>query len=96
MGFFEILYDFISGETFSIPLGQVIMFVILNSIALLLGRYKLGLLVSYCFVFYWGFIFNRGYFIDLLGNTSWGLVLYAFSGLAMPILALIGFFRSSR
>lgn len=64
--------EFFSDKEFAIPLGQVVIFVIINSFCLLFGKYKMGLLISYCFVMYWGFIFNQSYFINILGKTSWG------------------------
>ncbi|MBI3600152.1 MAG: hypothetical protein HY097_05870 [Nitrospinae bacterium] len=84
--------EFINDKDLSIPLGEVITFVFINSLCLLSGRFKLGLLISYCFVFYWGFLFNKDYFVDILGNSSMGLYIYALSGFAMIIIALIGFF----
>lgn len=84
--------EFINDKDLSVPLGEVITFVFINSFCLLSGRFKLGLLISYCFVFYWGFLFNKDYFVDILGNTSMGLYIYTLSGFAMAIVALIGFF----
>ncbi len=84
--------EFINDKDLSIPVGEVIIFVVINSLCLLSGRFKLGLLISYCFVFYWGFLFNKDFFVDILGNTTLGLYIYALSGFAMVIVALIGFF----
>ncbi|QPJ66487.1 MAG: hypothetical protein G3M78_14205 [Candidatus Nitrohelix vancouverensis] len=82
--------SFLNSSEFSIPLGQVILFVVVSSICLMLGRHKLGLLVSFCFAFYWGFVFNRETLVDMLGHST-GLYIYAFCGLAMIGLALISF-----
>ncbi|TAN45428.1 MAG: hypothetical protein EPN22_02705 [Nitrospirae bacterium] len=87
------VYNFISDKDFSVPLGQIIILVILNSGCLLLGKYKLGLLISYLFVFYWGFSLNRAEFINILGQTHFGLYIYALSGIAMLVAAVIGFFQ---
>lgn len=48
---------------------------------MLFGRHKRGLLVSYAFVFYWGLIFNRPYFIDMPGTIRWDCTLILFLGL---------------
>ncbi len=96
MEFISSILNFLSDKELSIPLGQVIIFVIINSFCLLLGKHKLGLLISYCFVMYWGFIFNHTYFINILGKTTWGLSIYILSGVAMFILAVIGFFQDNR
>lgn len=90
------LLEFISDKELAVPLGQVIFFMALNSVAILLGRFKLGLLISYCFVMYWGFIANGKYFFDMLGNTHWGLTVYIFSGLIMFVLFVLSFFRESK
>jgi hypothetical protein len=77
-------------------LGEVIIFVLINSFCILFAKYKLGLLVSYCFVFYWGFIANLKYFIDILGNTTYGMLAYIFFGIMMLVLAIVGFFTEAR
>jgi hypothetical protein len=84
---------FLSDKSLSVPLSQVILFTFLMTLCMLFGRHKMGLLVSYSFVFYWGFIFNRNYFIDLLGNTTFGLYAYTLFGFLMAVLAIIGMFR---
>ena len=66
------------------------------TLCMLFGRHKLGLMISYSFVFFWGFIFNRSYFVDLLGNTSGGLYSYALFGLLMAVLAIVGMFQGDR
>ena len=80
-------------QIMSVPLGQVLLFAFMLTLCLLFGRHKLGLMVSYAFVFYWGFIFNRSYFIDLLGNTSSGLYTYGIFGFLMAVLAIVGMFK---
>lgn len=86
------LIDFFTGKEFSVPIWEVLLLVIINSFCLILGKHRLGLIVSYLFVFYWGFIINRGYFIDMLGNMTWGLYVYAILGVIMVIIAVVGFF----
>lgn len=87
---------FLSDKALSIPLGQVLLFTLLMTLCMLFGRHKLGLMISYAFVFFWGFIFNRSYFIDLLGNTSGGLYSYALFGFLMAVLAIVGMFQGDR
>ena len=91
--FQDSITSFLSDQTLSVPLSQVILFTFLMTLCMLFGRHKMGLLVSYSFVFYWGFIFNRNYFIDLLGNTTFGLYAYTLFGFLMAVLAIIGMFR---
>lgn len=87
---------FLSDKTLSVPLSQVLLFALLMTICMLFGRHKLGLMVSYAFVFFWGFIFNRSYFVDLLGNTSMGLYVYTLFGLGMAVLAVVGMLQGER
>ncbi|HKN19580.1 MAG TPA: hypothetical protein VJW95_07270 [Dissulfurispiraceae bacterium] len=84
------------GESLAIPLGQVLIFVLITSYCLLFAKYKLGLLITYCSVFYWGFISNREFIIDRFGNTSWGLILYVLVGIFMVIMFLIGWFQPGK
>jgi len=86
------LLQFFSDKEFSVPVWEVAILVFINSICILLGRYKLGLFISYFFVFYWGFMLNRPYFVDILGNMTLGLYLYAISGVVMAIIIVIGLF----
>lgn len=86
------LLQFLSGKDFSVPLWEVVFLVLITSICLLLGRHRLGLIVSYLFVLYWGFVFNMKYFINILGDVTWGLYIYAGLGVMMAIVFLIGFF----
>ncbi len=86
----------LTGKEFTIPVWEVILFVIIISACLLLGRNRMGLVASYCFVFYWGFISNMTNFTTMLGNSSWGMPLYVFSGFLMFIVAITGFFVESR
>lgn len=91
-----IISFFSQGDELSIPFGQVMIFVVINSFCLLLGRHKLGLLVTYSFVLFWGFISNREYFVDRFGQTTWGLVVYALAGFTMVIIFIIGFFQGDK
>jgi hypothetical protein len=96
MGFWDSFTLFLSDKTLVVPLGQVVLFVFLVSLCFFFGRHKLGLLISYVFVFHWGFIFNREYFITILGDTSMSFFFYVLSGLMASILVLIGFFKENR
>lgn len=84
---------FLADKTLSVPLSQVMLFSLIITLCMLFGRHKLGLLVSYAFVFYWGFIFNRSYFIDMLGNNTMGLYAYTIFGFGMAVLAIVGMFQ---
>jgi heme O synthase-like polyprenyltransferase len=87
------LYGFFTDTTFSVPLAQVAVFVVLVTLCMLLGRYRVGLVVTLGFVFFWSFVFNFRFFVDQLQNRRWGLQLYALSGLLMFALIILGLFR---
>ncbi|MBN4079873.1 hypothetical protein JYT60_01405 [bacterium AH-315-C08] len=84
---------FFADKSLSVPLSQVILFALIITLCMLFGRHKMGLLVSYAFVFYWGFVFNRPYFIDMLGNNTMGLYAYTISGFCMAVLSIAGMFQ---
>lgn len=97
MHFTESILGFISQiDHLAIPFGQMLILVVINSLCLLLGRHKLGLLISYCFVLYWGYFSNRAYFIDSFGRTTTGLVIYAMSGIVMVVTLVVGFFQHDK
>jgi hypothetical protein len=80
----------------SIPLWEVMLLVLINSICLLFGKHKTGLLMTYLFVFYWGFVFNRAFFTDLMGNFTWGLLAYSILGAGMVLITIVSFFVESK
>ena len=76
----------------SIPLYQLALFVLLITFCMLFQRNKLGLAVSYVFVFYWGFFYN----IDNIYSSSEELTSFALwyflTGVIILILAIVSFF----
>ncbi len=43
----------------TIPLYQVALLLLISTVALLMGRIKLSLLINYLFTMYWGYVANR-------------------------------------
>jgi hypothetical protein len=86
------VYQFLTDKAISIPVAQVVLFVFINSLCILFGRHRLGLLVSYCFVLYWGFFVNSELFMESLGETPVGIPIFAFAGIGMLCLAILGMF----
>ena len=79
-----------------IPLFQVVLLLMLSTLALLFGRTKLALLVNYLFTFYWGYILNREHLLGSnLEKMSHFSALYFGFGFVIIILALIGFLTQS-
>jgi len=85
-----------SDATFTIPVGQVALFVIIVSICMLLGRHRIGLLVTLGFVFFWSFVLNFRYFVEMLESMTWGLQLYALAGLLLFAVIILGLFMERR
>ncbi len=76
----------------SIPVIQIILLLILSTLALLFGRTKLALLINYVFTMYWGYFLSVDQFADsgLQGVSSYAM-LYFGIGLVIVILAIVGF-----
>jgi len=86
--------DFFMYTDFQISASQIMLEILLSSLALLFGRVKLALLVNYMFVFYWGFISNQVILYDRARETApMSLYIYLSFGLFIVILSLIGFLR---
>jgi len=74
-----------------IPMFQVILLLILSTIALLIGRLRLALFINYCFTLYWAYVAN----LDLLKtggivNLNAFTFIYFGIGIVIVLLAMIG------
>lgn len=88
--------DILSIVTLGVPLYMVISFVAIISICFLLSRIQLGLAVSFLFVFYIGYFYNRTLLLKTIEGSIIGTVIYAILGLIIIILAMISFLSSSK
>jgi hypothetical protein len=43
----------------TIPINQIILLLLLSTLALLFGKIKIALIINYLFTLAWGYIFNR-------------------------------------
>ena len=75
----------------TIPVAHMALFVALLSFCLLFARYKLGLSITFCFTFYWGFIYNKDVFFTTFEGSSPFLIVYFFSGFLLLLFALFSF-----
>ncbi len=75
----------------TIPVLQMVLFIALISFCLLFTRYKLGLSITFCFTFYWGFIYNKDVFFNSFEGSSPFLAVYFFSGFLLLLFALFSF-----
>lgn len=90
------LYQFFSGKEFVIPLWEFVVYVAVTSVFLLLGKHRAGLIIAYCGIFYWAFILNYHYFLNMLKNTSYGFILYVMLGCIMIVMTVVGFLREQK
>jgi uncharacterized membrane protein len=88
--------EFLQSTELAVPLFQIVLLLVTSTLALLLRRVKLALLVNYLFTLYWGYIFNR----ELLVGSNLEKVEYFHSfyfgfGLLIVVMALIGFLQGT-
>ncbi len=88
--------DILSAVEIGIPLYMVISYVAIISICLLLSRVQLGLTLSFLFVFYIGYFYNRTLLLKTLEGSAGGILIYAILGIIIIILAIISFLSSSK
>jgi hypothetical protein len=77
-----------------IPNNEILICIGLVAITFLLGRFKLGLLIAYCFAFYWGFFENKDLFFVSLERSTPYVLLYFVSGFALVVFTLLSFLSS--
>jgi len=88
--------DMLSTVNLGVPLYMVISFVAIISICLLLSRMQLGLAVSFLFVLYIGYFYNKTLLLKTIEGSIIGTVIYASLGLIIIILAIISFISSNK
>jgi len=75
----------------AVPMTQIALLLILNSIFLLLRRIELGLLTNYIFALYWGYLYAHDHLLRLVGNRESFLMIYFGIGVGILGVALILF-----
>jgi hypothetical protein len=85
--------EFFTSTQLTIPFIQVALLLILTTVALLIGRLKLALLINYSFTLYWGYFAK----IDDLSRATVTtidnfMLLYFGFGFVVAIFAMIGLF----
>ena len=75
----------------TIPLSQLLLLLVLSTIALLFRRIKFALFVNYIFTLYWGYFLNRELATGLIGESTEIASIYFGLGISIAILAMIGF-----
>ena len=88
--------NILSTVNLGVPLYMVISFVAIISLCLLFSRIQLGLAVSYLFVFYIGYFYNKTLLLKAIEGSIIGTVIYVCLGLIIIILAVISFISSNK
>jgi hypothetical protein len=87
--------EFFYSTELSIPVIQIVLLLILSTLALLFGKKKLALLINFVFTMYWGYFLNIDQVTDSgLQELDLYAAIYFGIGLMILILALVGFLRS--
>ncbi|MFO7569640.1 MAG: hypothetical protein R6W75_07555 [Smithellaceae bacterium] len=82
---------------FSIPLFQIMVLLVIMTIAVLFGYLKIGLFCTYGFLFYWGNILHiRAVFENTDSTLATASFLYMGFGLIIIFLAMVGFLLHKR
>ena len=90
------LADILPAVEIGVPLYIVISYVAIISICILLIRLQLGLAVSFLFVFYMGYFYNRNILLETIKGSSLGMLIYTISGFIIIILAIVSFLSAPK
>lgn len=83
--------EIITSTQLAVPTFQLVLLLLLSTLALLIGRLRLALLITYCFILYWGYILNMDLFIGSEAvKMSIYTVLYFGFGVLVVLLVLLG------
>lgn len=85
--------ELLSSKVFFISLGQITFMFLACFFCLFYGRHKTGLLLTYFFIFYWGFISNRIYWLEVFGDSGIGLMMYFGTATAIALMGVLSFFQ---
>jgi hypothetical protein len=88
--------DLIHSAELSIPILQIVMLLLLSTVALLIGKVKMALLANYMFTMYWGYGFGWEYLKNSgFANLDSFTYIYFGFGFVIVAMAIIGFLAPS-
>ena len=88
--------DLIHSAELSIPILQIVMLLLLSTVALLFGKVKMALLINYMFTMYWGYGFGWEYLKGSgFANLDYFTYIYFGFGFVIVAMAIIGFLAPS-
>ena len=78
--------------TLAVPTIQIVLLLLLSTLALLFGKTKLALIINYIFTLYWAYFFNRdrlvGYGLEKFDHIT---MIYFLFGLGIVLVASLAF-----
>ena len=85
--------EFFINTELTIPIEQIIILLLLSTIALLFGKIKIALIINYVFTLLWGYVFNRDKFMvsDFEHPEIFTILYFAF-GIGIILMACFAFF----
>lgn len=83
--------EFFYSLEFAVPVSQIALLLLLSTTALLFGKIKFALLVSYLFTLHWGYFINREVFINSVTQGEYIILMYFGFGITIAVLAMVGF-----
>ncbi len=86
--------DALMSAEMTVPVYQLAILVIIVIFSLLLAKPKLGLIVTFLFVMYWGYWSNLTTMVGAPLHFDVFTLLYFGFGIVITLLALLGFFHS--
>ena len=86
------MMDFLLNTNLTIPMVQLIMLMLISTIALLFGKLKLALLINYVFSMHWAYVANRENLIAMgFENFQLVSIIYFIFGLGIVLVAAFAF-----
>lgn len=82
--------EIIASTQLAVPSLQLVLLLVLSTVALLIGRLRLALFINYCFTLYWGYLLNIDLFIGPGATMSGYTILYFGFGVLVVLLVLLG------
>ncbi len=90
------LMDMLSATEMKVPIYMVLCYIGVLSFCVLLGRIRMGLALSFLFVFYIGYLHNRSLIVESMKGSAVGIAIYAALGLTLIVLAVAALFSSPK
>ena len=87
--------DFLYSTQLSVPVFQLLILMLLSSLALLFNKPRVALFIYYLFAFYWGYILNLRDLLDA-GTGKYFPFYYVGFGIFIVIITVLGFLHRKR